>query len=192
MNGGPSPTPHAPVRHGGFTLLELMVTVGIAAILGMMAAPSLRDFVIRNRSSAASNEFMGGVLRARTEAVSRNSCVTMCASTTTTASPPSCSGATQTAWGTGWIVFRNEACDASVTAPAAADVLLVTRELDPDYSVTGGKGLLFFSASGQPRPADAGSFSVQYQSSTRSSNRTICMSPLGRTVTVNYGAACPP
>jgi type IV fimbrial biogenesis protein FimT len=192
MNGGYLSRTSTPLRHGGFTLVELIVTIAIAAILAMVAAPSLQDFVIRNRTSAASNEFIGSVLRARTEAVSRNSCVTMCVSTNTSALSPSCAATTETAWGNGWVVFRNPACDASVTSPPQADdLLLVTRTLNTDYNLTGAGGLIFFSAMGQPRPTDAGAFQVRYQTSTRSSNRTICLSPLGRTLTMAYGATCP-
>jgi len=187
MNGGHLPSTSVPLRHGGFTLIELMVTVAIVAILAMAAAPSMRDFVIRNRSSAASNEFMGSVLRARNEAASRNSCVTMCVSS----DGASCVGAAETAWNKGWIVYSNPACDASVVNPAATDVLLTTSALNTDYTVTGPGGLIFFSATGRPRSTDVGAFNVRYQTSTRSSNRTICVSPLGRTLTVTYGATCP-
>lgn len=177
------------MRHGGFTLMELMVTVAIVAILAMAAAPSMRDFVIRNRSSAASNEFIGSVLRARNEAASRNSCMTMCVSS----NGSSCVGAAETAWNKGWIVFSNPACDASVVNPVATtDVLLTTSALNTDYTVTGPGGLIFFSATGRPRSSDVGAFKVRYQTSTRSSNRTICVSPLGRTLTLAYEAtSCP-
>jgi len=168
-----------------------MVTIAIAAILAMMAAPSMKDVIISNRTSASSNEFMGSVLRARTEAVSRNSCVTMCVSDNTGSATPSCAKSPETAWGKGWIAFRNPECDAAVEkAPASDDLLLVTHALNTDYSLTGPGGLIFFSATGLPRPVDVGSFQIRYQESTRSSNRTICLSPLGRTLTKAYGATC--
>lgn len=188
MNGGHPPSTSGPLRHGGFTLIELMVTIAIAAILAMAAAPSMRDFVIRNRSSAATNEFIGSVLRARTEAASRNSCVTMCISS----NGSSCAGAAQTAWDSGWIVFRNPGCDAAVVTPASGDLLLTAPALTSDYTLTGPGGLIFFSATGQPRTTDVGAFSVRYQTSTRSSNRTICVSALGRTLTQTYGTTCAP
>jgi type IV fimbrial biogenesis protein FimT len=180
------------MRHGGFTLIELMVTIVIAGVLAMMAVPMLQNFVISNRTSATSNEFMGSVLRARTEAVSRNSCVTMCVSKDTDSANPSCAGIEEKAWGNGWVVFRNPECDASVkSAPQSDDLLLVTRTLSTDYSLTGPGGLIFFSATGVPRPADVGSFQIRYQESTRPSNRTICLSPLGRTLTMAYSDTCP-
>ena len=181
------------MRHGGFTLIELMVTIVIAGVLAMMAVPMLQNFVISNRTSASSNEFMGGVLRARTEAVSRNSCVTMCVSKNTDSATPSCAGTDEMAWGNGWIAFRNPECDAAASSPpdpAADNLLLVTRTLNTDYSLTGPGGLIFFSATGLPRPVDVGSFRIRYQTSTRSSNRTICLSPLGRTSTIAYSDTC--
>jgi len=158
-----------------------------------MAVPMLQNFVISNRTSASSNEFMGGVLRARTEAVSRNSCVTMCVSKNTDSATPSCAGTDEMAWGNGWIAFRNPECDAAASSPpdpAADNLLLVTRTLNTDYSLTGPGGLIFFSATGLPRPVDVGSFRIRYQTSTRSSNRTICLSPLGRTSTIAYSDTC--
>lgn len=42
-------------RNSGFTLIELMITVAIIAILMMVALPSYRDYTVRaNRSAAAS------------------------------------------------------------------------------------------------------------------------------------------
>jgi len=190
MNGSALPRCTPSSRAGGFTLVELMFTVAIAAILVSLAAPSFNDFVIRNRTSSITNEFVGSVLRARTEAVSRNTCSTMCRSATTANAIPSCAGA-GTDWGAGWIVFRNAACDASVVTPTAADLVLVVESVNLEYTVSGPAGLIFFSPTGTPRPSDAGSFLVRYQSSTRPSNRTICLSSLGRTLNTNYGDPCP-
>lgn len=42
-------------RHGGFTLIEVMITVAIVAILAAVALPSYRDYVVRGALADASN-----------------------------------------------------------------------------------------------------------------------------------------
>jgi type IV pilus assembly protein PilE len=47
--------PRRPRAQGGFTLIEVMITVAIVAILGMVAMPSYRDYVMRGHLADASN-----------------------------------------------------------------------------------------------------------------------------------------
>src|SRR5262245_932514 len=84
---------------GGFTLMELLVTLAIAALLFAIGVPTFRNASLGARLSAAANNLLGSVQLARSEAIKRNVEVTVCASS---------DGATCAAsggWEQGWIVF---------------------------------------------------------------------------------------
>jgi len=61
----------------GFTLVELIVAVLLASIFATLAAPPFRDFIIRQRIRNAAFELMSDITYARSEAVKRNSTVTL-------------------------------------------------------------------------------------------------------------------
>lgn len=177
-------------RDSGVTLIELMTTLAVLAILSSLAAPSLHEFLIRNRSAAISNEFVATILRARNEAVNRNMCVTVCRSTLAD-SPPKCNAGSN--WQTGWIAFANASCSATASEPSADDVFVKAGPLDSSFSLVSSAtnaDRILFSPSGNARAGDAGRFDLQYRDETRSSNRGICLNVLGRTRMVSMGGTC--
>ena len=106
----PYPAPKAGPGHAhGFTLIELMVTVVILAVLMAIAIPNFRGVIMSNKLSSQSNELLAALQYARSESIRRNVRVTFCQS----ANGTSCS--TNAAW-TGWLVFadsnRNNTADA--------------------------------------------------------------------------------
>jgi type IV fimbrial biogenesis protein FimT len=69
-----SSRPHRRLRRprpAGFGLVELIVTLSIAAILAAIALPSFREFMIRLNVTETTNELVGALNTARTEAVKR-------------------------------------------------------------------------------------------------------------------------
>lgn len=64
----------------GFTLIELLVTIAILAIVLALAIPNFTALIISNRLTANANELVGSLQLARSEAVSRNTRVTVCRS----------------------------------------------------------------------------------------------------------------
>jgi len=62
----------------GLTLIELIVTVTIVAILAAAATPSLREMVENNRLTALNNQLVSTLNYVRAEAVKRNQNVNMC------------------------------------------------------------------------------------------------------------------
>jgi len=64
----------------GFTLIELMITLAIAAILLTTAVPGFEALIANNRLSTQANAFIGALQLARSEAIKRNLNVTVCKS----------------------------------------------------------------------------------------------------------------
>jgi type IV fimbrial biogenesis protein FimT len=85
----------------GFSLIELMVTIAVLAIVLSIAAPSFQAFVRNNRMTSVANELVSALNLARSEAVRRGKTVTVCQSDANAATP-SCNG---TSWTDGWLVF---------------------------------------------------------------------------------------
>jgi len=88
-----------PIRQSGFSLVELMVALAVAAILLVVAAPSFRDLLKRNEVSSAGNALLADLAYARSEAVTRGNIVSICPSTDLT----TCTD--DTAYESGWIVY---------------------------------------------------------------------------------------
>lgn len=123
-------------KHSGFTLIELMVTLAVAAILLTVGIPSFRDFIMNNRLSSQANEFAAAVNLARSAAISkqRNAYIT------------SKSG---TNWATGWYVWVDDPNTGTLNSMDANEVL---REAQPFTATTtftsAGKTQFRYSPSG--------------------------------------------
>lgn len=86
----------------GFTLLELLITVALAAILLAIAAPSFTTIIRNNAMGSARDSLYNAIQYARTEAVSRNTHVSICAAAD--ANFDSCADVDDWAVN-GWVVF---------------------------------------------------------------------------------------
>ena len=101
-------------RNKGFTLLELMVTVGVAAILLSVGVPSFRAVIMDGRLVRDSNQFVASISLARSAAVRFQRNATICTSANFDAAVPTCAATTD--WSNGWIVWVDKDRDGATDA----------------------------------------------------------------------------
>lgn len=171
-------------------MIELLVTIAIAAVLGTLAAPSIRDFIVRSRINSAMGDFTSSVVRARNEATTKNTCITMCRSTNASDSSPACAAAGND-WQEGWILFLNTACDMSLNAPPSAADLLLARVSNAGEIVLANQSnvrKMMFDNRGSNGLNGASEFDLSYgaQNSEESIKYgvNVCIDSLGRVRTI--------
>lgn len=62
---------------GGFSLIELMIVISVLAILLGIGVPSFRELIASQKARAAASALHDSLLLARSEAIKRNSTVTL-------------------------------------------------------------------------------------------------------------------
>lgn len=96
-----------------FTLIELMVTVSVIAVVLSLAVPSFNKQILASKSVALGEDFVSALNLMRYEAVKRAKRVSICASSDSTTATPSCTGT----WKDGYIIFVDQATSDDAIAP---------------------------------------------------------------------------
>lgn len=95
-------------RISGFSMVELMITIAIVAILVALAFPSFEGSMRSNRVATATNELMASLSLTRSEAIRNPGGAVICTTTNGTA----CNG---TSWDDGWMVWIDLNGDGLIT-----------------------------------------------------------------------------
>jgi type IV fimbrial biogenesis protein FimT len=61
----------APACSAGFSMIEMLIVLGIVGVLAVVGAPSLSDFVIGTRVKGAASDIYSSLVLARSEAIKR-------------------------------------------------------------------------------------------------------------------------
>ncbi|MCK5696676.1 MAG: GspH/FimT family protein [Gammaproteobacteria bacterium] len=90
-------------QESGFTLIELMISLAILAIIISQATPSFANMIHTQKANSEVNKFMSVIFLARSEAIKANKVATLCHSH----DGLNCNGI----WSDGWILFIDNDSD---------------------------------------------------------------------------------
>jgi len=170
----------------GFTVIELLMVMAIAAVLLAVGMPSFVEFARETRAGSAMSSLTGDVQLARSEAVKRNSRVLLCARASATST--SCTAAPSAgAWMNGWLVCYDRNADGACDAATAADPnpIRVQGALSAPLSLSGPAATLIFFPIGSA--STGATFTV---TSSTDTVRTATIAPSGSIVTnKTYGGS---
>ncbi|WDS36037.1 GspH/FimT family pseudopilin [Pseudoxanthomonas sp.] len=128
----------------GFTLIELMVTVAVLAILLAIALPSFQQTLRSNRVATSTNALIGTLALARSEAIRSTHGAAVCSSTNGTA----CGGS----WSDGYLVWADANGDGAL---AATETVLKFTRGNGDIAITGPGNAVQFDSRGRAAVAVA-------------------------------------
>lgn len=167
----------------GFTLVELMITLVLAAIILSIGIPSFRQVIEQNQLTSQINSFTTALHLARSEAVKRGQRVTVCASSNGT-------GCGAAGYEQGWIVFAEDSNFG--TREPAEELITTINALDSGLTLRGSVNLssaITYSPDGQS--SAAGQFALCKNNNT-SKSRNINILITGRVRIETTAASCTP
>ena len=135
----------------GFGLVEVMVTLAIIVILASAGVPAMHDFLTNQRLKGAASDLYTDLLRARSEAIKRNTTVTLTPNGN---------------WAAGW----------TLPSPVDGAPALLSHAALTNVSVTG-PATLTYTGAGRVQGASAPKFSL---SAPNGKGRCIAVDLSGR------------
>jgi len=120
-------------KQNGFSLVEVIATMAIAAIVLSVGIPSFQSYIQNNRQTIAINELATALQLARNSAISRRVRVTVCKSPD---SSNCIAGSSTGDWTQGWIIFTD--ADGNNTRDANEDILRVHGAIQGNVTISGG------------------------------------------------------
>jgi type IV fimbrial biogenesis protein FimT len=130
----------------GLTLVELMVTLSLLAILMTLAVPSFNNTLASLRNSSTSNELLATMQQARSDAIRMGQRITVCS----TSNGSTCSGSLD--WSQGWITFVDATRTVGILSRDAGETITaVVQPVEPSIQVLTDISHVSFNPEGKTR-----------------------------------------
>lgn len=155
----------------GFTLVELLVALGVVAVLLSLALPSFARSLAQTRVADATSAIYGAAVFTRSEALKRRVRIVMCSS----ADGNTCSSGSR--WDAGWLIFEDRNDDG--IRDAAEEVLAVQGAQSGVTAMGNGpmRDYISYVASGRTQQLGGGLLM---------GTLTICSGDIGRAIIINH------
>lgn len=188
------------LRQTGLTMIELLITLAVLAILLAIGIPSFEGLMASTRVTNTTNELLSAFAQTRSEAIRRGQRVTICIS----ANGIQCTNAGN--WEQGWIIFSDATRAGNVANVDAGEIVIHNNRVSlTGITIQGAAALpryISFSSDGQSRTLagaiQTGNIEVCSTSSALSDNnraRRLQINASGQVVMTqpaNINIGCPP
>jgi type IV fimbrial biogenesis protein FimT len=166
---------------GGFTLVELLITIAILSIVLAIAIPNFntgRSLVVNQ-----AREFKSALNYARNEAVNQSRVVIMCPSDDASVAGPAC----DETWHNGWVIFVDQDNDGVADAD---EVMRRHTSLNGAVTIAPTPAVTSISFDNQGFTNDASDF-LFCSDSDKASGRTVMLARSGRAMRSKVLSTCP-
>ncbi|WP_114240121.1 GspH/FimT family pseudopilin [Dyella sp. C9] len=138
-------------RLRGFTLVELVITIVVLAVLAAAAMPSFMGLIRRNEVTSQANNLLADLQYARSEALTRRAFVSLCPRAPDAgAADESCGDADSDNFDGGWLVYAASSAHAAYDSSDADHPLLRLTAIPATVSMRAGDGgILTFNSRGE-------------------------------------------
>lgn len=170
----------------GFTVIELMIMVGIIGVLLAVGLPGLQNTVSRISTNSQAKTLVSSLNFARSEAIKRGRLVSVCGSNSGT-------DCVANSWSDGWLVFVDNNGDANGAAgsvDAGDEILRVYQGLGGN-TLTFSAALQQYDAQGFGTNTALRTFLLCPEDGNSANAQSVEISMTGRGRRIHEGLTCP-
>ena len=165
----------------GFTLIEILITMVIVAIVTSFAVPGMTRLINAQTAISQVSKINSAIAYARSEAVTRTSNIAICSS------DDGATCANSTTWSTGWIIYVDT--DPLAGVQAGDEILKIQDDLSQSARLGADVNAAIFDPLGQPDTAI--NFALCDRDATADFARRVTITRSGASRTSKGGVTCP-